>query len=214
MKTKRQVTYMLMALAMALMLVLSGCGSLGSSQDFSGTWGYIETPTMKDVNYEYSSDKIIIVTFEKKTDHTYTGNFRQYRYAPKKMNFLNMDEYERGDRWMVFGIPNGPNRQGLLPKMEPEYTFKEIGHDFEPFNLTERDGVLYIDESGTEYTYDSQKDALVSGKFVMQRIKDGDMTNLKNEAQQHIRDYFQKKYVDTKKWDLVDIKFTDETSGQ
>lgn len=38
MKTKRQVTYMLMALAMALMLVLSGCGSLGSSQDFSGTW--------------------------------------------------------------------------------------------------------------------------------------------------------------------------------
>lgn len=34
MKTKRQVTYMLMALAMALMLVLSGCGSLGSSQDF------------------------------------------------------------------------------------------------------------------------------------------------------------------------------------
>ena len=98
------------------------------------------------------------------------------------MNFLNMDEYERGDRWMVFGIPNGANRQGLLPKMEPEYTFKEIGHDFEPFNLTERDGVLYIDESGTEYTYDSQKDALVSGKFVMQRIKDGDMTNLKNEA--------------------------------
>lgn len=76
MKTKRQVTYMLMALAMALMLVLSGCGSLGSSQDFSGTWGYIETPTMKDVNYEYSSDKIILVTFEKKTDHTYTGNFR------------------------------------------------------------------------------------------------------------------------------------------
>ena len=56
------------------------------------------------------------------------------------MNFLNMDEYERGDRWMVFGIPNGPNRQGLLPKMEPEYTFKEIGHDFEPFNLTERTG--------------------------------------------------------------------------
>mgnify|MGYP002239766206 CR=1 FL=1 len=78
---------MLMALAMALMLVLSGCGSLGSSQDFSGTWGYIETPTMKDVNYEYSSDKIILVTFAKKRPTIrIQGSFRQYRYAPKKMN--------------------------------------------------------------------------------------------------------------------------------
>lgn len=213
MKMKRYITYMLMALAMALMFVISGCGGLGNSQDFSGTWGYIETPSMKDVNYEYSGDKIYLVTFEKKTDHTYTANFRQYRYAPTKMNFLNMDEYERGDRWMVFGTPTGPNRQGLLPKMEPEYTFKEMSHDFKPFNLTERDGVLYIDESGTEYTYDSKNDTLVSGKLVMKRIKDGDLSALKAEAQQHIKDYFQKKYVDTKKWDLVDIKFTDETGA-
>ncbi|SUP44442.1 hypothetical protein [Veillonella criceti] len=210
---KRCITYMMMALAMVSLFIVSGCGgNLGSSQDFSGTWGYVETASPignNEIDYEYNQDTIYVVTLEKKSEHTYAADFKDYKYSYKGSSFLNRDEYERGDRWITFFIPDGPNSQGLLPKVEPVYEFKLVAHDMETISFTERDGVLYVDESGLEYTYDKDNDALVSGKTVLHRIKDGDITSLKEEVQQHIKDFYTKEYVDTKKRDITNIKFND-----
>ncbi|WP_251443173.1 hypothetical protein [Veillonella intestinalis] len=215
---KRYITYMMMAIGLVIMFLLSGCGgNLGSSQDFSGSWGYIQTPVTTNndgINYEYNQDRIYVVTFEKTSDHTYTSNFREYKYDYKGSKFLNRDEYERGDRWITFFTPDGPNRQGLLPKVEPSYEFRHVAHDMRDTTFTERDGVLYVDENGLEYNYNKDNDTLVSGKTVLHRIKDGDISTLKEEVQQHIKDYYQKAYVDTKKREIPNIIFTDRDDSK
>lgn len=80
--------------------------------------------------------------------------------------------------------------------------------------FTERDGVLYVDENGLEYNYNKDNDTLVSGKTVLHRIKDGDISTLKEEVQQHIKDYYQKAYVDTKKREIPNIIFTDRDDSK
>lgn len=214
MKTKRQVTYMLMALAMALMLVLSGCGSLGSSQDFSGTWGYIQAPTStgQKLNYEYNSDTIYVITIEKKTDHTYTASSKDYQYKQDKEEFLNQATYvPRNPYWSYFisGYPKGPDINGVLPNIAITFKLTDVTPKTEALSMTERENVLYVDKNGLEYTYDSKNDTLVSGNIVLQRLKDGDITPLKEEAQKHIKDFYQKEYVEANKWNITQYYFID-----
>lgn len=213
MKTKRLVTYMLMALAVALMFVLTGCGGLGSSQDFSGTWGYLQTPQGDKVTYEYNSDTIYVVTIEKKTEHTYTIDSKDYQYKHEKGEFLNQASYvPRNLYWSFYlsGYPTGPDINGVLPNIVITFKLTDVTPKTEALSMTERDDVLYVDKNGLEYTYDSKNNTLVSGNIVLHRVKDGDISSLKEEAQKHIKDFYQKEYVETNKWNITQYNFRDD----
>lgn len=80
----------------------------------------------------------------------------------------------------------------------------------EALSMTERDDVLYVDKNGLEYTYDSKNDTLVSGNIVLHRVKDGDISSLKEEVQKHIKDFYQKEYVETNKWNITQYNFRDD----
>ena len=95
-----------------------------------------------------------------------------------------------------------------MPKVEIDFEFKHLPTDMGAVMMTERDGKLYTDE-GTEFTLDSKTGNLISGNQTMAPVENGNLTKFKEEMQQHIKDYFQKKYVDTKKWDITDYVFTD-----
>lgn len=216
MKMKRQVTYILMALAMALMLVLSGCGSLGSSQDFSGTWGYIGAPQKNNLFNNDFSDTFYVITIEKKTEHTYTIDSKDYQYRTEGRTFLNRSEYVPVNPYMsyIVSLPEGPDSKGVLPNIAINYKLMDVTGKSEPLTMTERDNVLYVDKNGLEYTYDSKNDTLVSGSIVLQRLKDGDITPLKEEVQKQIKDDYQKKYVDTNKWNITQYNFNDDVLTQ
>lgn len=204
--------YISVVIAMVLMLcalVLGGCGSL-SSTNFEGTWVYVMQPNKKNADYNYDSDMLYVITMTKKSEHTYESTFRQYKYVKKDIKLLNEEEYAKGDRffYLLSMIPEKPNAAGVMPKVEIDFEFKHLPTDMEAVKMTERDGKLYTDE-GTEFTLDSKTGNLISGNQTMAPVENGDLTKFKEEMQQHIKDYFQKKYVDTKKWDITDYVFTD-----
>lgn len=151
-----------------------------------------------------------VITMTKKSEHTYESTFRQYEYVKKDIKLLNEEEYAKGDRFFYWlsTIPEKPNSAGVMPKIELDFEFKHLPTDMEAVMMTERDGKLYTDE-GTEFTLDSKTGNLISGNQTMAPVENGDLTKFKEEIQQHIKDYFQKKYVDTKKWDITDYVFTD-----
>lgn len=48
------------------------------------------------------------------------------------------------------------------------------------------------------------------GNIVLHRVKDGDISSLKEEAQKHIKDFYQKEYVETNKWNITQYNFRDD----
>ncbi|WP_288189990.1 hypothetical protein [uncultured Veillonella sp.] len=206
---RKYVSVVIATVLMLCALVLGGCGSL-SSTNFEGTWAYVMQPNKKNIDYKYDSDMLYVITMTKKSEHTYESTFRQYKYVKKDIKLLNEEEYAKGDRFFYWlsTIPEKPNSAGVMPKIELDFEFKHLPTDMEAVMMTERDGKLYTDE-GTEFTLDSKTGNLISGNQTMAPVENGDLTKFKEEMQQHIKDYFQKKYVDTKKWDITDYVFTD-----
>ena len=45
---------------------------------------------------------------------------------------------------------------------------------------------------------------------MLHRVKDGDISSLKEEAQKHIKDFYQKEYVETNKWNITQYNFRDD----
>lgn len=211
---KRYITYMMMAMGMVIMFLLSGCGgNLGSSQDFSGTWGYVDDGK-SIMSYESYGDRIYVLKIEKQSDHTYKATNRVYRYEHKTDEFLNKAEYVQGDRFGFiydYDTPKWPNKvNNVKPKIVPVYTLIEENVNIEPYTLTEREGVLYVDSSGIEYTYDKEKNALISGKQTLLKAEEDNLSSLTVKSQEKIREYYQKNYVDKNRVDIPEFKFIDE----
>lgn len=196
--------------AFTLAMLLAGCGSNTSSVNYEGDWAYADVSTKSGL-YSYPT-RLYKIHIKKSTEHTYTLTYQTFEYEHRSDTFANEANYEAGTRnkmLLLFNIPTIPNDAGVYAQVIPNFVFKEIKSMEKPLTATERDGKLYLDDSGLTFSYDSKNDTITDGARTLHKVADGNLTPIKEELQTAIKAYYKKTYVDTKQWEIPSFNFTD-----
>lgn len=143
-----------MTLILGATVALAGCGSMGSSKDFSGEW-YMYSPN-ESTSWD-ASGRIYKMEISKTSDHMYTDKSSYYEHRKADINVLNEAEYSKNMLWTIGFfrynyLSEGPNRAGILPQVELTYTWVEQPETNSDPVGTERDGVYYMHSSGRAFT--------------------------------------------------------------
>lgn len=165
----------LLFLAMVVAVIVAGCGGVGkSSVDPSGTWYKVHTQNDGSLGYTPTA---YIMTVEKKTDNTYVESFKEINYRQTKSMLVNDDAYFGANKpFYLFSLPKKANDKGIVPEVSFVYEGGvKRSDDIESVNITERNGVIYLDESGRSFTIkDNQMIAEDNPKDVWVKVENGD----------------------------------------